>query len=160
MSGQCGKPTGMSMQENNHNFEAYVYAISEQVEQHITGLDELSDISVQSPLTFNQRSAAERSLQVMVEAAIGCSKHYLKSKNKPVPAEARASIERVYEILSITNPDIKDMRGAVGMRNAIIHDYLNLDWKKIEVVLNGKKYHLIKKYIHIVSSKLNAPLPG
>ncbi|MCP4076718.1 MAG: hypothetical protein GY744_11115 [Gammaproteobacteria bacterium] len=70
------------MQENNHSFEAYVYAISEQVEQHIAGLDELSDISVQSPLTFNQRSAAERSLQVIVEAAIGCSKHYLKSKKK------------------------------------------------------------------------------
>jgi len=147
------------MQENNHSFEAYVYAISEQVEQHIAGLDELSDISVQSPLTFNQRSAAERSLQVIVEAAIGCSKHYLKSKNKPVPAEARASIERVYEILSIINPDIKDMRGAIGMRNAIIRDYLNLDWGKIETVLNRKKYHLVKQYIHIVTSELSDTLP-
>ncbi len=145
----------MSMQENSHNFEAYVYAISEQVEQHISGLDELSDISVQRPLTFNQRSAVERSLQVIVEAAIGCSRHLLKSKSKPVPAEARASIERVYEILLISDPDINDMRGAVGMRNAIIHDYLNLDWKKIEVILNEKKYHLIKKYISIVSSELS-----
>ena len=143
------------MHENSHSFESYVYAIFEQVEQHISGLNELSDISVQRPLTFNQKSAVERSLQVIVEAAIGCSKHFLKSKNKPVPAEARASIERVYEILSISNPGISDMRGAIGMRNAIIHDYLNLDWKKIESVLNEKKYHLVKKYIDIVSAELS-----
>ncbi len=86
----------MNMQENNIDFEPYVLAITEQVEQHISGLGELSDILIRKPLTFNERSAAERSLQVIVEAAIGCSKHYLKSKHKPVPAEARASIERVY----------------------------------------------------------------
>ena len=143
------------MQENNHSFESYVCSITEQVEQHISGLNELSNISVQRPLSFNERSATERSLQVIVEAAIGCSKHYLKSRNKPVPSEARASIERVYEILSITNPDINDMRGAAGMRSAIIHDYLNLDWGKIEIVLNEKKYHLVKKYINIVSGELS-----
>ncbi len=47
------------------------------------------------------------------------------------------------------------MRGAVGMRNAIIHDYLNFDWKKIEVVLNGKKYQRVEKYINIVSTELS-----
>ena len=145
----------MNMQENNIDFEPYVFAITEQVEQYISGLDELSDISIRKPLTFNERSAAERSLQVIVEAAIGCSKHYLKSKNKPVPAEARASIERVYEILSISDPNINDMRGAVGMRNAIIHDYLNLDWKKIEIVLNEKKYQRVVKYINIVVTELS-----
>ena len=144
------------MQENSQSFEPYVYAISEQVEQHISGLDELSDISIRKPLTFNERSAVERSLQVIVVAAIGCSKHYLKSKNKPVPTEARASIERVYEMLSITEPDINDIRGAVGMRNAIIHDYLNLDWKKIDVILSLKKYQLVEKYVIVVLAELKS----
>jgi len=40
------------------------------------------------------------------------------------------------------------------MRNAIIHDYLNLDWQKLEVVLASKKYQLISQYVDIVTKKL------
>ena len=86
----------MSMKETERNYEPYILAITEQVEQHLAGLDELSDLAAHRPLTFNERSASERSLQVIVEAAIGCSKHYLKSQNKPVPSEARASIESAF----------------------------------------------------------------
>jgi uncharacterized protein YutE (UPF0331/DUF86 family) len=135
-------------------FEAYTYAIREQLEQHLAGLDELRGLLSERPLTFNERNAVERGLQVVVEIAIGCSKHYLKSHNKPVPSEARAAIERVYELLAITSPDIAIMRGAVGMRNAIIHDYLNLDWQRVETVLAEKKYHEITKYVTLVSQKL------
>jgi len=142
------------MQENS--YEAYIYAITEQVEQHLTGLDELSNLLVNRPLTFNERSAVERSKQVVIEAAIGVSKHYLKKSGKPVPSEARASIERVYELLAIVTPNIDSMRAATGMRNAIIHDYLNLDWKKIEQVVSGKKYRDIKVYIDRVSNQLLA----
>jgi len=144
----------MNMQKISNNFEPYVLAITEQMEQHLSGLSELSDLANKRPLTFNERSATERSLQVIVETAIGCSRHYLKARNKPVPAEARATVERAYELLSIVDPDINDMRGAIGMRNAIIHDYLNLDWGKIEIILKQKKYLLIKKYTLKVSAAL------
>ncbi|MBR7887557.1 DUF86 domain-containing protein [Marinomonas sp. A79] len=144
----------MSTKDTDSPYEPYVFALIEQIEQHLCGLDELSDLALKRPLTFNERSASERSLQVIVETAIGCSKHYLKAQNKPVPAEARASIERVYERLAITKPDIVDMRGAVGMRNAIIHDYLNLDWSLIQVVLKQKKYHLIHDYVRTVTTAL------
>lgn len=136
------------------DYKAYVFAVNEQVEQHLAGLDELADTYKQRPLSFNERSAVERSLQVTIEAAIGCSKHFLKKSNKPVPSEARGSIERVYELLSITEPNIKDMRGAIGMRNAIIHDYLNLDWNKLEEILKDKKYYKVKDYIKTVCSQL------
>lgn len=141
-------------EKTENNYEPYILAVTEQVEQHLAGLDELSDLAMQRPLTFNERSASERSLQVIVEAAIGCSKHYLKSQHKPVPSEARANIERIYELLAITDPDINDMRGAIGMRNAIIHDYLNLDWDKIKTVLIQKKYHLINDYLNTVAKAL------
>jgi uncharacterized protein YutE (UPF0331/DUF86 family) len=135
------------MSNTEKSYEAYAYAVKEQLEQQLAGLDELSDISRSRPLSFNERNAAERGLQVIVEAAIGCSKHYLKSIDKPVPSEARAAIERVYELQALGEPDIVDMRGAVGMRNAIIHDYLNLDWSRISPVLLEKKYHLVNDYI-------------
>lgn len=137
--------------ENKENsFEPYVFAIEEQLAQHINSLNELSDLMAQKNLSFSERSAVERSIQVVVESAIGSSKHFLKSKNKPVPSEARATIERVYEILDLATPNLNEMRGAIGMRNAIIHDYLNLDWQKLENVLREKKYLLIKTYTDTV----------
>ena len=43
------------------------------------------------------------------------------------------------------------MHGAVGVRNAIIQDYLNLDWNKLEAVLKEQKEQntgaYTKKYI-------------
>lgn len=142
------------MSESESSYSAYIYAISEQIAQHINALDGFSISIQQRPLNFNERSASERSLQVVIEAAIGCSKHYLKSIDKPVPAEARASIERCYECLAITQPDISIMRGAIGMRNAIIHDYLNLDWEIIEPVIKEAKYRQLRDYIETLSNAL------
>ncbi|MEJ2680867.1 MAG: DUF86 domain-containing protein [Gammaproteobacteria bacterium] len=139
-----------------YDMQPYVYAITEQVEQHISALNALSDTIKNRPLTFNERSAVERSLQVVVEAAIGCSKHYLKQRGLPVPAQARVAVERVFEHKGISSVALASMRGAVGMRNAIIHDYLNLDWKIIEPVLIQRTYTLVQQYIDIVSKALLA----
>ncbi|MDO6421067.1 type VII toxin-antitoxin system HepT family RNase toxin [Saccharophagus degradans] len=144
----------MSSKRIDSDMQPYVYAITEQVAQHMSGLDELSASINVRPLTFNERSAVERSLQVLVEAAIGCSKHYLKKHSLPVPAEARAAVERVFEHLAITDVPLVSMRGAVGMRNAIIHDYLNLDWTIIEPVLKQRAYKIVADYVSIVGDAL------
>ena len=46
------------------------------------------------------------------------------------------------------------MRGAVGMRNAINHDYLNLDWQRVEAVVKEQRYREIKNYVMQVSAQL------
>lgn len=142
------------MNTDDSKYQAYVYAIREQLEQHLTALDELSGQMAKAPLSFIDRNSAERSLQVLVEVAIGCSKHFLKSQSKPVPSDARATVERVYELLAITDPSIQVMRGAIGMRNAIIHDYLNLDWGRVEPVLSHRDYHRVGQYVRFISQEL------
>lgn len=142
------------MSETEQPYEAYVYALREQAEQHLAGLEELSSLADRRPLSFNERNAAERGLQVLVEMAVGSSKHVLKSRHRPVPSEARAAVERVYELLAITRPPIDVMRGAVGMRNAIIHDYLNLDWAKVEAVLVERKYREVAVYLDAITETL------
>lgn len=92
----------------------------------------------------------------MVEMAIGCSKHVLKSRGRPVPSEARAVIERIYEMLGILDPPAEVLRGVVGMRKAIIHDYLNLDWGLVEEVLKLRRYRLLPRYIDAVTAVLLA----
>ncbi|MDN3639997.1 DUF86 domain-containing protein [Simiduia curdlanivorans] len=138
------------------NYDAYALAISEQVTQHIAALDELQLKAQTRPLDFIERNSVERSLQVIVEAAIVCAKHFLKSRKKPVPAEARAAIERVYEMLALTEPAVQEMRGAIGMRNAIIHDYLNLDWAYIDKVLLGRKYLNVRAFVKVILKQLKS----
>jgi uncharacterized protein YutE (UPF0331/DUF86 family) len=144
----------MNATENPH--KAYVYALREQVEQHIAGLNELSELRAKRALTFNERNSVERSLQVITEAAIGCSKHLLKALGKPVPSESRAAIWGAYDVLKMHDPDISVLRGAVGMRNAIIHDYLNLDWNRIDPVLLERKYLLVQQFVVQVTDRLLA----
>lgn len=45
------------MNDTERPYEAYVYALREQSEQHIAGLDELSDLNDRQPLSFNERNA-------------------------------------------------------------------------------------------------------
>ncbi len=46
------------------------------------------------------------------------------------------------------------MRGAVGMRNAIIHDYLNLDWRLLEDVLAEGRYRRVEAFVVETSARL------
>lgn len=142
------------MSESAQPHEAYVLAMREQVAQHVSSLDELRGRLAERPLTFIERTAVERSLQIVIEAAIGCSKHLLRALGRPVPAEARVAIERVFEATGMTEPALAEMRGAVGMRNAIIHDYLNLDWALLEAVLESGRYARVQEFVIRISTEL------
>lgn len=48
------------------------------------------------------------------------------------------------------------LRGAVGMRNAIIHDYLNLDWRLLETVLSEARYRRVNAFVEQASKLLLA----
>jgi len=63
------------------NYQAYVTALIEQVAVHCRQLDSLS--AKNSPLSQLERSAAERSLQILVESAIGSAKHLNKKQACP-----------------------------------------------------------------------------
>jgi uncharacterized protein YutE (UPF0331/DUF86 family) len=116
----------------------------------VASLDDLRDRLAQRPLTFIERSATERSLQIVIEAAVGASKHTLRAHGRPIPTEARTAIERVYEVTGLTTPALDEMRGAVGMRNAIVHDYLNLDWALLERVLTEGRYRRVQQFVRIL----------
>lgn len=136
----------MNMNTTDKPYEAYTYAIREQLEYHQQILEQVRLQQKKQPLTAIERSATERGLQVLVEVAIGCSKHYLKSIKSALPSEASAVIQSVYATGIELSTKESDMIGAVGMRNAIIHDYLNLDWNKVALVVQDKKYHAVIRY--------------
>jgi len=128
------------------NYEAYIAALTEQVAVHCKQLDSLS--AKDKPLTLLERSAAERSLQILVESAIGSAKHLNKKEGLPQRLDSYQTITQLTEELDINTDYLPQLKGAIGMRNAIVHDYLNLDWELIQAVLDRQHYRRVADFIH------------
>ena len=136
------------------NYEAYIAALMEQVAVHCKQLDSLS--AKDKPLTLLERSAAERSLQILVDSAIGSAKHLNKKESLPQRLDSYQTITQLTEELDINTDYLPQLKGAIGMRNAIIHDYLNLDWELIQAVLDQQHYQRVADFIHEICKHLSS----
>ena len=136
------------------DYVAYVFAAREQLSRHMENLEQFSQLISARPLTFSEQLSVERSIQVIVEVAIGASKHCLKHTGKPVLSQASACVRDALESISASKVLTQHVLGAVGMRNTLVHDYLNLDWARIEEVLQERKYLYLSEYINLVLERL------
>lgn len=128
----------------------YKNSIREQLKQLQEDLFEIQTmLSDQGYLSNIAYRAAERNLQLLVEACIGIAKQTLKGQGLEVPSDARQSFAKL-KSLGLDPTDIPWTK-VVGMRNALVHDYLNLDPERInEVILNGHYLKLFEFAFNIV----------
>ena len=66
----------------------YLDAIEQHSRECLEDLDGLAVIAQQRAFTRLERRAAERALQVLIEACVGVAKYWLKTENKHLPLEA------------------------------------------------------------------------
>lgn len=125
------------------NYTAYCTALIEQVSIHAQLLDQIAE---KKELGLLERSAAERSLQILAEAVIGISKHSNRKLGLPERSDAASSATQLLEQSLCPGVTKEEIRGAIGMRNAIVHDYLNLDWKLIEQVIREHRYRKLCEF--------------
>lgn len=89
-------------------------------------------------LTALEQSGVLHALQVLIENAVGKARQLLKAHNEPVPVspfDAFSALARCGEIDVSTLPA---WNAVVGLRNLIVHDYMNIDMNKIlELVMSG-----------------------
>lgn len=97
-----------------------------------------------TPLEF---SGALHGLQVLVENAIGKAKHLLKAKNHAVPVSAYDAFELLAQSGSIPATDLSAWQKAIGLRNRIVHDYLNLDSRIVYRLLDTEGYAFIVDFL-------------
>jgi len=124
----------------------YIESMRQHAEEQLANLAELADMAQQQPLRKFDRLAVERCLQILIEAAIGVAKHCCKQANVTAAAEGYASVLKAHDLIESQVPHAI-LKGAIGMRNAIVHDYLNLDWTRIEAVLTSHGYRNIGTFI-------------
>lgn len=112
--------------------------------------------ALQSGLVLNglEQSGVLHALQVLIENAIGKAKHLIKAHGEPVPVSAYDALAVLARLGHVAPAALPDWNAVVGLRNRIVHDYMNLDPVRVnELVLTGR-------YQFVVDFLLQTIAPG
>lgn len=123
---------------SNQGPNAYLGAQKEHIDQCELDLQELKCRLQQGPWSRFEQRAAERTLQVLIESCIGLAKHWARQETGMTSNEALTAFNRLAEqgVISRETP----WRKVIGLRNALVHDYLEVDPAIVQdVILSG--YH-------------------
>jgi uncharacterized protein YutE (UPF0331/DUF86 family) len=133
----------------------YLHELNQQVDGYVAELNELAELEHLSNRDYH---ATERLLQVLIEACIGISKHWLKFLSKTVPNDAYKTFELLVQYGLLAENELLMWRKIIGLRNALVHDYLNLDRAIITTVLHEKHYQQLAVFIQKTTFAINQQL--
>ncbi|WP_159818000.1 type VII toxin-antitoxin system HepT family RNase toxin [Colwellia sp. 20A7] len=126
-----------------------------EVKSHITEYDlELKELSELTKLNNRDYRAAERLLQLLTEVSIGLSKHWLKSINKESSSNAYQTFVALESLNLIRDTELIEWRKIIGLRNALVHDYLNVDKAIVKLIIKDRKYQTVLLFCQTVITKL------
>ena len=133
---------------------AYLDHIEEHCSASLELLEQLATIASQQPLSRIEQSAAERQLQVLVEAAIGVAKQWVKAVSGSAPADAYGSFEKLSQLGKLSGNELLQWRKIIGLRNALVHDYLNFSVDVLQRVLVQRQFLHVFQFIQLASASL------
>lgn len=113
--------------------------ILQEARQHLARTGKLSALEF---------SGTVHALQVLVGNAIGKSKHWLKALNLPVPVSAYDAFALLQQRHLITPDDLTAWQRAIGLRNRIVHDYLNLNDGVIYQLIQADAYRFMIDFLN------------
>lgn len=120
--------------------DTYLLSMREHLGELKNELQGLTDIIEQRDLSRYEYRASERTLQVLIEACIGIAKHWTYALNKIAPADAYSAFEALSQ-QGIDSINDVEWRKIIGMRNALVHDYLNIKPEIIRAVIEKATYN-------------------
>jgi len=82
-------------------------------------------------LTKLQQSGLLHALQILIENAIGKTKQILKARNVPVPVSAYDAFAALVGQGEIETTQLQAWNAVIGLRNRIVHDYMNIDMNRV-----------------------------
>lgn len=125
----------------------YIQTISEHISQCIDELDQVADKAEKSDLTPLEYRGMERLLQVLIESCIGFGKQWVKHCGLTVAPEALRNYQILFEAEKITREELDLMRAVIGMRNVLVHDYLEVDYETVDDVIKNRLYQNLGSFI-------------
>ena len=99
-------------------------------------------LQAQHPLSKLEQSGALHAIQVLTENSIGKAKVILKSQGQTVPVSAYDAFTKLQTLGYISSDQLRDWTAAVGMRNRIVQEYLNVSMAVVEEIIVKQQYQL------------------
>lgn len=121
----------------DQGLQLYLKEVFIHIKEYELELNELSEL-----IGLNNRDyrAAERLLQLLAEVSIGLAKHWLKSLQKESGSHAYQTFVGLQNLNVISENELMEWRKIIGLRNSLVHGYLNIDRSIIKLIIKDKKY--------------------
>lgn len=104
--------------------DLYQAEIERIAREQISLLDEVKQRIISGePLYRLEQSGVLHAIQVLIENAVGKSKHLLKSMSEPVPVSAYDAFANLEECGNLTQQELMQWNARIGLRNR----YMNID---------------------------------
>jgi uncharacterized protein YutE (UPF0331/DUF86 family) len=122
---------------------------------YLEKLKPISDRTFKQYLSdFYIKTSAERLIQLVVECASNINSHVVIESGERPPEDYTSSFIRAAEAGLITHELANKLKGSGGMRNIIVHEYMDIDDRKIYKILPIAISHY-KEYISQVDDFLD-----
>lgn len=118
-------------------------------QQQTSILDDARDIlHVGEKLSPLESNGVLHAFQVLAENAIGKAKHTLKINGKQVPISAYDCFHELASLGAVNNNELPTWNAIIGLRNRIVHDYMNIDVGQVFELVKNRQYHFITDFLH------------
>lgn len=94
-----------------------------------------------------EQNGVLHALQVLIENAIGKAKHLLKDAQEPVPVSAYDAFDTLARIGKISQLTLEQWNLAIGLRNRIVHEYMNIDMGLVLQLIKEKQYKFMTDFL-------------
>jgi uncharacterized protein YutE (UPF0331/DUF86 family) len=97
--------------------------------------------------TALEQAGALHPLQILIENAIGKAKHILKAPGEPVPVSAYDAFASLLRMGAVSVEDYSQWTSTIGIRNRIVHEYMNLNMELILNLVKTERYCFIVRFL-------------
>ena len=94
-----------------------------------------------------EQNGVLHALQVLIENAIGKAKQLLKAANEPVPVPAYDAFDTLARRGEINQTTLEQWNLAIGLRNRIVHEYMNIDIRLVLELVRQKQYQFLTDFL-------------
>ena len=98
-------------------------------------------------LTPLEQSGVLHALQILIENAIGKAKQWLKASGQAVPVSAYDAFTALGSSQQLSPDDLKAWIAIVGLRNRIVHDYMNVDMDQVIALVKADQDQFVLRFL-------------
>lgn len=98
-------------------------------------------------LSALEKNGILHAFQVLAENAIGKAKQTLKANSKLVPISAYDSFDELAALGVVSTGELTTWNAIIGLRNRIVHDYMNIDMSQVLELVKKEQYRFIADFL-------------